>query len=60
VFCSIKDDGTGFDPRNTAEGFGISNSIRARITEMGGKVEIDSIVGQGSEVRIWVNRDGHD
>jgi signal transduction histidine kinase len=59
VFCSIKDDGSGFDPHDTPEGFGITNSIRARITEVGGKVEVDSVPGSGTEVRIWVNRAAH-
>jgi signal transduction histidine kinase len=58
VFCSIKDDGSGFDVQGTPEGFGISNSIRARITEVGGKVEIDSNPGQGTEIRLWVGRGG--
>jgi len=59
VFCSVKDDGAGFDHRGTAEGFGITESIRARISEVGGTVEIDSIPGQGTEVRIWVKRAAH-
>ena len=59
VFCSIKDDGSGFDRRETPEGFGITNSIRARITEVGGTVEVDSVPDGGTEVRIWVGGRGH-
>ena len=54
VFCSIKDDGDGFDEGNTDEGVGISRSIRGRIEEVGGRVEIDGRLGQGTEVRLWV------
>jgi signal transduction histidine kinase len=56
AFCSIKDDGSGFDPRDTPEGFGITSSIRARIAEVGGRVEIESVPGAGTDVRIWVDR----
>jgi signal transduction histidine kinase len=59
VFCSVKDDGPGFDRQGTPEGFGITKSIRARITEVGGTVEVDSAPGRGTEVRIWVNRASH-
>jgi signal transduction histidine kinase len=54
VFCSIKDDGDGFDHAHVDEGVGISRSIRGRIEEVGGRVEIDGRLGQGTEVRLWV------
>jgi signal transduction histidine kinase len=54
LFCSIKDDGGGFDARSTDEGVGIGRSIRARIEEVGGRVEIDGRSGHGTEVRLWV------
>jgi signal transduction histidine kinase len=54
VFCSVKDDGVGFDPERTTEGLGITNSIRERLTEVGGRVEIESRVGGPTEVRMWV------
>ncbi|MET0901874.1 MAG: ATP-binding protein [Acidimicrobiales bacterium] len=53
VFCSVKDDGTGFDPE-VAEGIGLTRSIRARVTEVGGRVEVDGNPGRGTEVRLWV------
>lgn len=59
VFCSIKDDGSGFDQLHTLEGFGITQSIRARISEVGGTVEVESVPGEGTEVRIWFNRGAH-
>jgi signal transduction histidine kinase len=54
VFCSIKDDGSGFDPAQVDEGVGLSRSIRGRIVEVGGRVEIDGRPGRGAEVRCWV------
>lgn len=53
VFCSVKDDGVGFEP-GTAEGVGLSRSIRARVAEVGGRVEVDGNPGRGTEVRLWV------
>lgn len=54
VFCSVKDDGHGFDPATTPEGVGLSRSIRARVAEVGGRVEVSSSPGAGTEVRLWV------
>jgi signal transduction histidine kinase len=54
VFCSVKDDGSGFDVASTAEGVGLSRSIRGRMAEVGGRVEISSSPGQGTEVVLWL------
>jgi signal transduction histidine kinase len=54
LFCSVKDDGHGFDPASTAEGTGLRRSVRGRIGEAGGRVEVDSRPGRGAEVRCWV------
>lgn len=54
LFCSVKDDGVGFDSAATAEGVGLSRSIRGRVVEVGGEVEIDGRPGRGTEVRCWV------
>ena len=54
VFCSVKDDGCGFDPATTPEGVGLSRSIRGRIEEAGGRVEVTSARGSGTEVRLWL------
>lgn len=54
LFCSVKDDGTGFDEGAVAEGVGLTRSIRGRIGEVGGRVEVDGNPGRGSEVRCWV------
>jgi signal transduction histidine kinase len=54
IFCSVKDDGRGFEPIGAREGVGITRSIRGRITDVGGRVEIDGRPGRGTEVRLWV------
>lgn len=52
VFCSVKDDGTGFDPQTVAEGEGLRRSIRGRMSEVGGRAEVSSAFGRGTEVRL--------
>lgn len=52
LFCSVKDDGRGFE--GSPEGVGIGRSIRGRLAEVGGRVEIDGNPGRGTEVRLWV------
>ena len=54
LFCSVKDDGDGFQPGDVAEGVGLTRSIRGRIAEVGGRVEVDGNPGRGTEVRCWV------
>jgi len=54
VACSVRDNGSGFDPEVTQPGLGVRHSIRGRIEEIGGRVEIDSRIGRGTEVRLWV------
>jgi signal transduction histidine kinase len=54
VTCSVHDDGRGFEPGNVTEGVGLSRSIRGRMEEAGGRVEIDSRPGSGTEVRLWL------
>lgn len=53
VFCSVKDDGTGFEP-DVPEGVGLTRSIRGRLAEVDGRVEVDGNPGHGTEVRLWV------
>jgi len=54
VVCSVHDNGAGFDLRRLREGVGLSRSIRGRMEEVGGRVEIDSRLGSGTEVRLWL------
>lgn len=56
LFCSVKDDGAGFDPSVARGGVGLRSSIKGRIEEQGGRVEIDSAPGRGTEVRMWLPR----
>lgn len=54
VFCSVKDDGNGFDATSIAQGVGISRSIIARMREVGGRAEVRSHPGSGTEVCLWL------
>lgn len=54
VTCSVKDDGRGYDPATTEEGVGLTRSVRGRIDEIGGSVDIDPNPGRGTEVRLTV------
>ena len=54
VACSVKDDGSGFDTTTAVEGMGLARSVRGRVAEVGGRVEVDSAPGWGTEVRLWV------
>lgn len=54
MFCSVKDDGSGFDPAHTQEGMGLRRSVRGRVADAGGRVEIDGRPGRGTEVRLWL------
>jgi signal transduction histidine kinase len=50
----VRDDGLGFDPRSTPPGFGLRQSITARLREAGGDAVVDSAPGRGTAVRLWV------
>ena len=54
VFCSVKDDGEGFDESTTVPGIGISRSIIERMQDAGGRAEVRSHPGQGTEVCLWL------
>jgi len=54
VFVSVKDDGEGFDPSATEERIGMSRSIRGRITEHGGTVDVRSRPGRGTELQFTI------
>lgn len=54
VLCSVKDDGSGFDPAAVVEGVGMRRSVRGRLAEVGGGVDVDGNPGHGAEVRLWV------
>ncbi|HEX6870814.1 MAG TPA: ATP-binding protein [Micromonosporaceae bacterium] len=52
VTVSVADCGGGFDPAVTAAGFGLRESISARLHEVGGQVSLHSVVGEGTVVRM--------
>lgn len=54
IFCSVKDDGAGFDANTTTPGVGITRSIMERMQEAGGRAEVRSHPGQGTEVCLWL------
>jgi signal transduction histidine kinase len=54
LFCSVKDDGTGYDTAAVPDGVGLSRSVRGRMAEVGGRAEVASAPGFGTEVRLWV------
>ncbi|MET8995513.1 ATP-binding protein [Amycolatopsis sp. Hca4] len=49
-----RDQGQGFDVRDRPPGFGISQSIVARLAEVGGHGTVDSQPGRGTRVTMWV------
>ena len=53
IFCSVKDDGQGFDSNAHGSGVGIASSIVTRMDEVGGRAEIRSRPGEGTEVCLW-------
>ncbi len=54
VFVSVRDDGIGFDPATTREGFGLTRSIRNRLAGLDGRVEVAAAPSSGVEIRLWV------
>ncbi|WP_409184068.1 sensor histidine kinase [Amycolatopsis sp. VS8301801F10] len=49
-----RDHGTGFSPHDRPAGFGISESITARLAEVGGTSLVESSPGSGTRVTLWV------
>jgi signal transduction histidine kinase len=52
LFLNIKDDGKGFDTKEFSNGNGLLN-FQNRAKNLKGKCEINSIIGEGTEVRLW-------
>ncbi|WP_432977461.1 ATP-binding protein [Dactylosporangium sp. CA-233914] len=61
VRVTVRDDGVGFAPERLAEAadagrLGVAQSMRGRITDLGGTTEIHSRPGRGTEVEFHVPR----
>ncbi|NKQ53274.1 ATP-binding protein [Amycolatopsis sp. K13G38] len=56
IAVTIRDHGTGFDESERPAGFGISESISARLAEAGGRARIESRPGSGTRVTLWMPR----
>lgn len=52
VVVSIVDDGAGFDPNQKTYGFGVRNSIIARINNVGGQAQINAAPQAGCTVTL--------
>ena len=48
----VRDHGAGFDPADVEHGFGIRQSVHARLAEIGGSAEIWSAPGHGTRVTL--------
>lgn len=56
VAVVARDHGRGFDPARCAPGFGIRESITARMAGIGGHAEVVSEPGGGTRVTLWAPR----
>ncbi|MEU4160115.1 ATP-binding protein [Actinoplanes sp. NPDC026670] len=61
VRVTVRDDGAGIAPGRLAEAartgrLGVAQSMRGRITDLGGVTTIHSAPGEGTEVEFWVPR----
>jgi signal transduction histidine kinase len=50
---SVHDEGKGFDPSGTYDGFGLTG-IRERVAQHGGNLEVVSGPGRGTELRVAI------
>jgi signal transduction histidine kinase len=53
VRLTVTDDGKGFDPGGTNDGYGLKG-MRDRVSQVGGTVEVASVPGRGTEVSAEV------
>nr|CTQ95782.1 putative two-component system sensor kinase [Kibdelosporangium sp. MJ126-NF4] len=54
IAVTTRDHGVGFDMAERQRGFGINESIVARLTQVGGYADIVSRPGGGTRVTVWV------
>jgi len=55
VVAEVVDDGRGFDPASTRVGVGLS-AMRERVEGLGGKIEVRSLLGEGTSIRVMIPR----
>ncbi|MBG0564151.1 sensor histidine kinase [Actinoplanes sp. NEAU-A11] len=61
VRVTVRDDGTGFEPDRLDQAaragrLGVAQSMRGRVSDLGGTTLIHSRPGEGTEVEFWVPR----
>ncbi len=54
VYVSVKDNGQGFAVESANRGEGLNRSIVGRIADAGGRSDIRSQPGRGTEVQLWL------
>jgi signal transduction histidine kinase len=52
----VRDRGVGFDQSTDTKGFGLKNSIVARLAEVNGVATVESTPGQGTKITLWAPR----
>jgi signal transduction histidine kinase len=56
IAVTTRDHGVGFDMAERPRGFGINESIIARLSQVGGYADVVSRPGGGTRVTLWVPR----
>ncbi|SFK80817.1 Signal transduction histidine kinase [Amycolatopsis sacchari] len=56
VVVITRDHGVGYDEDERPPGFGMSESMKARLAEVGGWCRVESRPGRGTRVTMWVPR----
>jgi signal transduction histidine kinase len=56
IVIRVTDTGRGFDPAQPCAGFGLDESIRGRMREVGGGTAVTSSPGRGTVIELWTPR----
>jgi signal transduction histidine kinase len=57
VTVFVRDRGTGFDPDTVStDRHGLADSVRGRMERNGGKVNLRTSLGEGTEVQLYMPR----
>lgn len=54
VAVTVADKGVGFEADSARRGFGLENSIKGRLEDAGGTVQVESSPGAGTVVTMWI------